>query len=398
MLFERSSGVLLHVTSLPDGRLGPGARRFVDWLARAGQTWWQVLPLTPPDETGSPYQPLSAFASSPGLLERPTARVARQARQDFRERNAYWAEGWERFAGAGALDDQIRFDREWRALRGYAGERGVRLLGDVPIYVGRRSAEVDERPELFRRDAVAGAPPDALSTDGQLWGNPLFDWAALRRDGYRFWIERLRRNFDLVDATRIDHFRGFVSYWAVPRGARTAREGRWRRGPGRAVFDAVFAELGRLPLVAENLGVITAPVERLRRELGLPGMHVLEFGFEGGRANPHALPNHEKNGLVYTSTHDTDTAVGWWSSLTAEQRRRTGLDPAEPHWSLIGLALGSRARVAVLPLQDVLGLGSGARMNRPGTVRGNWRWRVDEQALTHALAERLHDATVGAGR
>ena len=397
-MFWRSSGVLLHVTSLPEGRLGASARRFVDWLVSAGQRWWQVLPITPPDETGSPYQPLSAFAAWPRLLERPGSRVTRRERESFLERNAYWAEGWERFAGEGALDDQVRFDHEWRALRDYAAARGLRLLGDMPIYVGRRSAELEDQPELFRPEEVAGAPPDALSAVGQLWGNPLFDWAAVRRDGYRFWIERLSRVFALVDAARIDHFRGFVSYWAVPRGARTAREGRWRRGPGREVFDAVFAELGPLPLVAENLGVITRPVERLRRELGLPGMHVLQFGFDGTRANPHDPANHEENGVVYTSTHDTDTAVGWWRSLAPEQRRRIGLDPSAPHWSLIDHALGSRARIAVVPLQDVLGLGSEARMNRPGTVRGNWRWRVDARALSDRVAARLREATAAAGR
>lgn len=398
MLGPRASGILLHVTSLPEGRLGPGARRFVDWLALAGQSWWQILPLTPPDETGSPYGPRSAFAAWAALLERPTARVTRRERDVFRERSAYWLPGWERFAGPQALDDQIRFDREWAHLRSYATERGVRLLGDLPLYVGDPSADLVERPHLFVRDQVAGAPPDRLSASGQVWGNPLYDWQAHRREGFRFWIERLRRTFELVDAARIDHFRGFVSYWAIPRGARTASGGRWRRGPGRALFDAVRAELGHLPLVTENLGVITEPVERLRRALGLPGMHVLQFAFEDGPRNPHRPENHEENGVVYTGTHDLHTALGWWRSLSHEQRAATGLDANAPHRSLVELALGSRARLALLPLQDLLGLGSRARMNRPGTTRGNWRWRVDAHLLDRDLAAWVRDATERAGR
>src|SRR5205823_12900182 len=177
---------------------------------------------------------------------------------------------------------------------------------------------------------VAGVPPDFFAAAGQLWGNPLYDWPMLRRRGYRWWIERLRRTFELFDLARIDHFRGFVAYWSVPARARSARRGRWRRGPGREVFDAAAAGLGDLPLIAENLGVITPAVERLRRELGFPGMHVLQYAFDGPRASPHRLENHEDNGVVYTGTHDNDTALGWWGSLTAAQQRATGLDPAEP--------------------------------------------------------------------
>ena len=385
----RASGILLHPTSLPDARIGRDARRFVDWLQRAGQSWWQVLPLGPPDEFGSPYQPRSAFAASPALLERPRARVAQAEVDSFRERQLYWARDWRRFGGEGALEDQVRFEREWGALREYAAARGVRLLGDVPIYAGRGSADLAAHPELFHEDEVAGAPPDALAPEGQIWGNPLFDWRAARRESFRWWVERLRRVLELVDAARLDHFRGFVSYWAIPAGARTAEAGRWRRGPGRALFDAVAASLGHLPLVAENLGRITPPVERLRRELGLPGMHVLQFGFSGGPGSPHRPENHEEEGVVYTGTHDLDTALGWWRSLPRGARARTGLDESEPHWSMIELALGSRARLAVLPLQDVLGLGSKARMNVPGRARGNWRWRFDGRQLTPGLADRL---------
>jgi 4-alpha-glucanotransferase len=394
----RGSGILLHPTSLPSGTLGRDARRFVDWLERARQAWWQVLPVGPPDRFGSPYQPRSAFAGWPGLLERHRARVTAAEVGSFRERHRYWADDWSRYSGPDALADQVRFEREWTALRTYAAERGVRLLGDVPIYAGTRSADVAAHPGLFRLDELAGAPPDALGPDGQLWGNPTYDWAAVGRDGYRWWIERLRRTRELVELARIDHFRGFVSYWAVPAAARTARGGRWRRGPGRRLFDALRTELGGLPLVAENLGHITPPVERLRHELGLPGMHVLQFGFSGGPKNPHRAENHEENAVVYTGTHDLDTALGWWRSLSDEEKRRTGLDQEDPSWSLVELALHSRARLSIVPLQDVLGLGSEARMNVPGRTRGNWRWRFAPRELTTARANRLRDLVEGSGR
>jgi 4-alpha-glucanotransferase len=394
----RSSGILLHVTSLPGGTLGPAAYSFVDWLAAAGQSWWQVLPLGPPDRSGSPYTSSSAFAGWPGLLAEPGAEVSAAELESFRAAHAFWIDDWERFDGAGAVADQVRFEREWSELRRYAAARGVRLIGDIPLYVGARSADQLAHPELFQRGFVAGAPPDALSATGQLWGNPLYDWPALRRDSYRWWIERLRRASHLCDLARIDHFRGFVAYWSVPARARTARAGRWRRGPGRAVFDAAMDELGALPLVVEDLGVITPPVERLRLELGLPGMVVLQFGFTGGPRNPHRPENHVPLLVVYTGTHDTETVVGWWNSLSPRARKATGLDPAEPHWSLIELALESPAVLSILPAQDVLGLGSEARMNRPGISEGNWRWRLEEGTLTGALAERLRDATARNGR
>jgi 4-alpha-glucanotransferase len=395
----RSSGILLHVTSLPGGRLGAAACEFVDWLAAAGQSWWQVLPLGPPDRSGSPYTSTSAFAGWPGLLAEPEAAVSAGELAAFRAAHAFWIADWERFAGGpGALADQVRFEREWNALRRYAAARGVKLIGDIPLYVGPRSADHASHPELFQRGVAAGAPPDALSATGQLWGNPLYDWPALRRQGYRWWIERLRRASQLSDLARIDHFRGFVAYWSVPARARTARAGRWRRGPGAAVFDAARRELGALPLIAEDLGVITPPVARLRRQLGLPGMAVLLFGFGGGRDNPHRPSNHSEQLVVYTGTHDTETARGWWDSLAPKARAATGLDPAEPHWSLIELALASRAALAILPAQDVLGLGSEARMNRPGIPEGNWRWRLAEGALTGALAARLRGATERSGR
>jgi 4-alpha-glucanotransferase len=402
----RSSGIQLHITSLPGGRLGPEAYRFVDWLAAAGQTWWQVLPLGPPDRYRSPYKARSAFAAWPGLLADPRAPVSASEVLAFGEQERYWAAGWEKFAGRGALADQVRFAREWGALRAYASDRGVRLFGDVAIYVAPASADHRAHPELFREGFVAGAPPDGYSRTGQLWGNPLYDWPAMRRRRYRWWVERLRRTMSLFDLARIDHFRGFVSYWEVPAGARTAASGRWRRGPGRAVFDAALGELGPLALVAEDLGVITPAVGRLRDELGFPGMVVLQFGFD--RDHPesvHRFENHAAGRVVYTGTHDHDTARGWYESLGADVRAavdatvaRAGVAEREPWWSLIRLALASPAQVAMMQAQDVLGLGSEARMNAPGRARNSWRWRMEAGALTPPQARRLRDATEAVGR
>jgi len=244
---QRSFGVQLHPTSLPGGRFGPEAYAFVDWLREAGAGWWQVLPLTPPDRYGSPYASASAFAGWGGLLADPDAPVGPAEALGFRAREAAWVDDWVEFAGVGALEEQVRFAREWGALRAYAAERGVRVVGDLPIYVAAGGCDHRAHPELFLplEEAVAGAPPDALSKDGQLWGNPLYDWDALARTGYRWWIDRMHRALELADLFRIDHFRGFAAYWAVPGGAETARGGAWRQGPGRAVFDAARAEIGR---------------------------------------------------------------------------------------------------------------------------------------------------------
>jgi 4-alpha-glucanotransferase len=398
MELVRSSGILLHPTSLPGGRLGAEARRFVDWLADAGQAWWQVLPLGPPDEHGSPYRSASAFAGWAGLLARPGARVSAEELEGFVARHGYWIGPWVEFAGAGAIADQVRFEREWTALREHARACGVRLIGDLPIYVAGDGADRRAWPELFEKREVAGVPPDAFSANGQHWGNPLYDWTSLRATGYRWWKERLRRTLELVDVARVDHFRGFVAYWAVPRRARTARRGRWRRGPGAELFRAVASELGPLPLIAEDLGVITPAVERLRDELGFPGMAVLQWAFGGAPDNPHAFENHRERQVVYTSTHDTDTTAGWFAALSARERAATGLDPRRPHWDLIRRALGSRAALAIFPAQDVLGLGSQARMNTPGRARGNWSWRLQAGQLDGELAARLREEAGASGR
>jgi 4-alpha-glucanotransferase len=395
---SRSAGILLHPTSLPSGKLDRDAYRFVDWLAAAGQSWWQMLPLGPPDEFGSPYRSPSAFAASSQLLARPDARVTAGEVEEFVARHPFWTGGWARYAGEGALADQVRFEREWAALREYAAERGVRLIGDLPIYVSDGGADHDCWPELFAHGEVAGAPPDALSATGQRWGNPLYDWPVNRATGFRWWQERFRRTFELFDLCRIDHFRGFVSYWAIPARNATAKAGHWRPGPGAELFRAVEDELGHLPLIAEDLGHITPPVRRLRDELGLPGMVVLLWAFRRARGNPHALESHRRNSVAYTSTHDTDTAAGWFAGLRPRERAATGLDPSEPQWGLIELAYSSRAALAIVPAQDVLGLGSDARMNRPGRATGNWSWRLGRGALTPALARRLRGLAEHHGR
>jgi 4-alpha-glucanotransferase len=404
---ERAAGVQLHPTSLAAGRLGDDAYRFVDWLVEAGQSYWQMLPLGPPDRARSPYKSASAFAAWRGLLADPAAPVSDDEIAAFRAAESFWIADWERVAGGRrAVADQVRFAREWTALRTYANERGIGLIGDVPIYVAPGGADHVAWPQLFRSGEVAGVPPDALSETGQLWGNPLYDWPALQRRHYRWWTERLRRTFSMFDVTRIDHFRGFVAYWAVPAGAADARGGRWRRGPGRAVFDAAARSLGSLPVIAEDLGVITEPVDRLRRALGFPGMVVMQFGFDPDDPHgPHRLEHHEANSVVYTGTHDTDTLRGWWESLAAPTRAAAvaqiaaaGVRERDPWWSIIRLAYSSPARLAMIQAQDVLGLGSEARMNVPGRATGSWRWRMAPGALTREHARRLRAAVQEGGR
>ncbi|HVP01824.1 MAG TPA: 4-alpha-glucanotransferase [Solirubrobacteraceae bacterium] len=400
----RSSGVQLHVTSLPGGRLGPEARAFVDWLARAGQSWWQMLPIGPPGRGRSPYRSPSAFAAWRGLLEDPAAPVSAGEIAAFRERHAFWVGDWEAAAGPRAVADQVRFEREWGALRAYGAARGVRLIGDLPIYVARGGVDHRAHPRIFMPGLQAGVPPDAFTDRGQLWGNPLYDWPALRRTGYRWWIERLRRTFELFDLVRLDHFRGFTAAWAVADDAPDARAGHWRRGPGRALFDAARRELGELPMIAEDLGVITPAVVRLREQLRLPGMAVLQFAFDPAEPDTPHWPAHQVECQVsYTGTHDNDTLRGWWASLPAERRALAAeavraFPDAQVEWRFIRLAQRSPARLCVVQAQDLLGLGSEARMNHPGRSRGQWRWQLRSGQLTGALADRLRAVSQESGR
>ncbi len=404
MFSRRSSGVLLHPGSLPGGTLGPEAYRFVDWLEAAGQSWWQILPLGPPDRYGSPYAARSAFAGWAGLCAEPDAAVSPEEIEAFRALHGYWLDDWAAYARKGAVADQVRFEREWLALRRYAAARGIRLIGDIPLYVADRSAEVASHPELFDRSLIGGVPPDLFTETGQLWGSPIYAWPAHRAEGYRWWIERFRRTFELVDIARLDHFRGFVAYWAVPAGAPTAESGRWLRGPGLDPFRAVEAELGGLPLIAEDLGVITPPVERLRDAIGAPGMRILQFGFGNPRSRD-ALANHPEHCVVYTGTHDNEPIAAWWRTASpavradvTAQLAAAGIESSDPAWALIELLFTSRARIAVVQMQDVLGLGIKARMNLPGTRGGNWKWRLEAGALTDELATHLREVTEGAGR
>jgi 4-alpha-glucanotransferase len=406
----RSSGIQLHVTSLPSGRLDADAYAFVDWLAAAGQSWWQVLPLGPPDALGSPYRPRSAFAGAPALLAEPDAPVSEAEEQGLRRREAFWIDDWSRHAGGrAAIRDQVRFEREWCGLREYAAQRGVRLIGDVPLYVAPTSVDHRAHPELFQRGRVAGAPPDAFAARGQRWGNPLYDWPALQRRHYRWWVERLRRSIALFDLVRIDHFRAFVAYWSISAHARDAAGGHWQRGPGAAPFAAARRELGRLPLIAEDLGSITPAVLRLRDALGLPGMIVLQFSYaSGARAACDPVGTAPHNSLIYTGTHDHSTLAAWWRTRDAPTRARVRTALAErgitwrgnerAHLALIRLAFSSPARVAMIQMQDLLGLGDEARMNVPGVAGGNWGWKLPRGALTRALARTLRAASAESAR
>ncbi|HEX3902980.1 MAG TPA: 4-alpha-glucanotransferase [Polyangia bacterium] len=489
-LTDRSSGVLLHPTSLPGEDLGATAREMVDFLAAAGQSWWQMLPVGPTGYGNSPYSAQSAFAGNPGLisLERLGADgiLGADARRhdggdhlanafvafsrsggadhpDFRrfsEEAREWLEDfalyraikdvqggvqWTRWPAplrdrdAGALARfrqesqreidfhrfaQWRFFGDWKALREYAQARGIGLIGDLPIFLAHDSADVWlNRGQFYLDDAgeptlVAGVPPDYFSATGQRWGNPLYRWAEMRASGFAWWIARFRATLAMFDAVRLDHFIGYTRYWAIPAREPTAVKGRWRPGPGARFFRSVAAALGELPLIAEDLGVVTPAVESLRARFGFPGLKLLQFAFGTDPQAPSFLPhNYPRAAVAYTGTHDNDTTVGWFRDLGSGARgagqaaleRRTALrylgddddlddDGREIHWRMIRAIMGSVADVAIVPAQDLLGLGSEARMNHPGTATGNWSFRLAPGALTPAIANRLRDLTEIYGR
>lgn len=306
---------------------------------------------------------------------------------------------------------QYEFSRQWQKLRDYAHGRGIQIIGDVPIYVAHDSADVWAHREFFLLDArgnparMSGVPPDYFSATGQLWGNPIYNWALMKETGYRWWVERFRAALRLYDIVRIDHFRGFEAYWEIPAHETTAIHGQWVKGPGADLFGALKSELGDLPIIAENLGVITPEVEAIRHQFEFPGMAILQFAFGNDPQGPSFRPhNYGRDLVVYTGTHDNDTVVGWWSSKGGADSTRTPEDVVkehaftraylgfrdEPiHWVMIRAILASVANTAMIPMQDVLGLGSQARMNLPGTPSGNWRWRCPPDALTEELAGRL---------
>lgn len=305
---------------------------------------------------------------------------------------------------------QFEFHRQIAELKDYANQRHIKIIGDLPIYVAHDSAEVWAQPEYFdiARDtgqprAVAGVPPDYFSATGQLWGNPLYDWDRMRQDGYAWWARRFKALLEYVDAVRIDHFRGFEAYWRVAYGEPTAINGAWVPGPGEDFFRQLYGQLGDLPIIAEDLGVITPEVEALRDTFNLPGMKILQFAFGAGDDNPYLPHNYQANCVVYTGTHDNDTTLGWFRSL-AEAEREVVLqylkceNLEEIHWDMVGLAFHSAAQMAIVPLQDLLGLGSEARMNTPSKGQGNWVWRFGQGSLTEALKDRLLGLTEASGR
>jgi 4-alpha-glucanotransferase len=314
---------------------------------------------------------------------------------------------------------QFLFFKQWFELKAYCKQLGISLIGDLPIFVAQDSADVWTHPEQFKLDqngiptVVAGVPPDYFSATGQFWGNPLYNWERMQEDGFKWWIERVRAILQIVDIARIDHFRGFAACWEIPGGERTAERGRWVEVPGQELFNAIRRALGELPIIAEDLGVITPDVQKLRDDLGFPGMRILQFGFSSDQNNIDLPHNYHRNVVVYTGTHDNDTTVGWFRSVTGAGSTRTAdqikqernlclkylhTDGAEIHWDFIRAVLASVADTAILPLQDLLGLGNEARMNLPNSMTGNWTWRFPDGALTEAHSERLRDLTETYGR
>ncbi|MDQ5851730.1 MAG: 4-alpha-glucanotransferase [Chloroflexota bacterium] len=337
-----------------------------------------------------------AWNTWPREFVRPDASTLAQARERLAD-----AIDLERFL-------QFLFFRQWRALKTYANERGIRIIGDVPIFVAYDSADVWAHPELFQLDengdptVVAGVPPDYFSATGQLWGNPHYRWDVLAQQGYHWWIDRIRTTLSTVDALRIDHFRGFEAAWAVPAGDETAERGEWVPGPGLAVFYAIRGALGQLPIIAEDLGVITPEVEAIRDDLGLPGMKILQFAWSDDATNKDLPHNYTRHFVVYSGTHDNDTTVGWFNTRGPEERffalTYTGTNGSDIAWDFIRLAFTSVANTAVVPLQDVMSLGTEARMNLPGRAHGNWGWRYRDWMLTEALAHGLRNLAIATGR
>lgn len=461
---RRRAGVLLHLSALPGphgvGGLGPEAERFVDWCASAGLSLWQMLPVGPVGGGDSPYSATSSFAGEPlfvslewlaedGLLPRArlaapaalgrgaaryaVARAFRDLRlaeaftrfqtrrgptsrayRAFVRRSAMWLPGWTRFAArrdgrstAYHAFVQFAFATQWERLRAHARARGVHLVGDLPIFATQDSADVQDRPELFRLGrggrprVVTGVPPDMFSDEGQLWGHPHYAWAAHRAERFQWWIARVRNALTRFDALRIDHFVGLVHAYEIPGDSPTAKVGEWRPTPGRELLGAVRAALGPLPLIAEDLGNATPKVAKLREDFGLPGMKLLHNAFYEPDHNdmPHHHPYHL---VVYPGTHDNDTTRAWFAQLSPEARERflrvTGADPARPEDALLRMAWASPARTAIISMQDLLGLGAEARFNTPGTPEGNWRWRLAARAASPALAARLRLLSADAGR
>ena len=492
-MYMRTSGVLLPVASLPSkygiGSFSEEAYRFVDFLALASQTYWQVLPMGPTGYGDSPYQSFSTYAGNPyfidleelaskgwltkrelsaaerkdlkidyekiyltrfKLLKKAYERSGIEKDPDYAEfvkENAFWLEDYalfmaikEEYRGKAfsEWEEKIRlhkkeaiktfladeknvktsgsyrfmqylFYRQWEKLKAYANEKGIKIIGDIPIYVAFDSADTWANPELFRLDkknvplAVAGCPPDYFSATGQLWGNPLYRWEYHKETGYAWWLKRLEFCYKLYDVVRIDHFRGFDEYYSIPYGDPTAEFGHWEKGPGYELFDEMKKKLGKRPIIAEDLGFLTPSVLRLVKKCGYPGMKILEFAFDSSEDNDYLPHNYEKNCVVYTGTHDNDTVFGWYSTLKKKDRdylkEYLGCRNAKNlNWDLIRLAMSSVADTCIIPMQDYLGLGSEARINTPSVLGGNWDWRMPEGALTDELAEKIKNISAIYGR
>lgn len=491
-MFERSSGILFHPTSLPGkygiGTLGKEAYAFIDFLKKSRQKLWQIFPLGPTGYGDSPYQSFSSFAGNPYLIDfdllieahllseedlrdvffgnneeyidygaiynqkYPLLRKAyenfkssdnhemKENLEHFKRENASWLNDyslyislknhfnglpWNEWAHDiknrehGAMehyrnelaDDieyhnfiQFLFFKQWGDVKRYANENGIKIIGDIPIFVAADSSDAWANPEIFLFDEerkpvkVAGVPPDYFSATGQLWGNPLYNWQKLKESNYSWWVERVRANLSTCDIIRIDHFRGFEAYWAVPYGDDTAINGQWEPGPGIDLFNAIKSQLGELPIIAEDLGLMTQGVIDLREATGFPGMKILGFAFDSGEENDYLPHTYTKNCVVYTGTHDNDTLIGWFQKAKEEDRQfaRDYLNSRsddEIHWDAIRGAWSSVANMAISPVQDFLGLGSEARINTPGVAAGNWQWRLKHGVLTDELAERIAKLT-----
>lgn len=507
MRFERSSGILLHPTSLPGpfgiGDLGSEAYKFIDFLEASGQKLWQVMPLGPTGFGNSPYSSFSAFAGNtllinPELLIEdnlltkndlkgaprfPKVRVdfgkvieyknrllatafenyrrandagLREDVKNFKQFAADWLDDYALFralqgaAGGSSWDVwkpelarreqgaieaarrelrekieaqkffQYLFFKQWLQLKAYSAQKGIKIIGDIPIFVAYDSADVWAYPDLFKLDqegrptVVAGVPPDAFSKTGQFWGNPVYNWDRMRETGFSWWIKRMHATLQTVDIVRVDHFRGFASTYEIPAKDETAEHGQWVYVPGRELFAALKHSFQNLPIVAEDLGMITPDVHHLRDEMGFPGMRVLQFAFGGDPRDTHLPHNYNQNTVVYTGTHDNDTVAGWFASNrrkdeaaeeSEEKENEADLalkylntDGDEIHWDFIRAALASVADIAIIPLQDLLGLGSDARMNLPASQKDNWAWRFKSGALDDQLGRRLKDMAELYGR
>mgnify|MGYP002672386997 FL=1 len=480
----RTSGILMHISSLPSpygiGTMGKEARKFVDFLDKAGQTYWQILPICPTSYGDSPYQSFSSFAGNPyfidldylckdklltkkeclsyewgenpefveyGTLYENRFPLLKKAYQrfkkalpddfaDFCEKNSDWLDDYALFmalkdANGGVAwfewekdlklrkpseiekakeefaDDvefwkmlQYLFFKQWTELKAYANEKGIQIIGDVPIYVAGDSADVWANPGQFYLDEnldpidVSGCPPDAFSDDGQLWGNPLFRWDAMKKDGYTWWTKRIKAMSELYDVVRIDHFRGFDSYYAIPAKDKTARNGEWREGPGMDLFNTLEKKLGRLNIIVEDLGYLTPSVKQLLKDTGFPGMKLIQFAFDSREESDYLPHTYQKNCVVYTGTHDNDTIMGWFKTAPKESvkyaKEYLRLNKEEGYnWGTMKAVWGCVGDMAIVPMQDILGIGSEGRMNTPSTLGMNWKWRAVDGQITSALAKKV---------